>query len=784
MKLRSAGAVLTVVATASLAAGAGGASVAGRAPDSVVRLTAQVTTDRGWQRVSFAGVSLRVPGSWPVINLARHPRACPQLNVHAVYLGKPGPDPACAADLQGRTTAVTLQRVAAAGPDLRQATRATVLGGRPGRTNPDAAVTHSIVDILPSADVEVSLSYGSSAKLARSIESTIKVSRRARPGALTRRDVLRPAAIRPAAAQGLVQGRGFDTCAAPSTATMKRWRASSFQAVGIYIGGVNRACSQANLSSAWISTIQSQGWHYFPFYVGLQAPCVAAEGDATINPATAGAQGKSAADDAVTQATDLGIPAGTPIIFDMEAYRGGCGSTVTTFLSAWDTELAARGYVAGVYESFSNISDLAGAASRITEPAVIHYADWDGDATTNSSYMPASLWTGHSRIHQYQGGHNENHGGATLNIDDDQLNVVLGGSGGGTATGQRRPAFRIATAINSNGSAEWFARATSGALRHNYQHPVGSSTWSATRAVGNSPADLVANPAVASDANGALTLVAQTSAGKIIHAWQHDGSPNDWEWSGAVGSGTAPSPSAAGPAAIRAPDGDVAVFVTTASGAVSTTSQDSPNDNTAWTAWTAIGGNCASPPVPLVTIHKTLEVFCRTTSGTLAVAADGQGGWQGWQTVTGGPGGVTGTPAVTTAAGGQTEVVVRATGAKLGYAWQPAAGGAWSWGTSPGGATRIKNSPSAVPWPGAGGGIAVFGQRSNGQLGYVVQQGAGAAGWGPWTPLSTHMYGSPTAWLNASGSPEVAVLDKQLKVSVSTWSGSSWSPWTSLGGGY
>jgi hypothetical protein len=783
MRFRSAGAVLAVVASASLAAGPAGAAVSAsdRAPDSAVHLVAHATTDQGWRRVSFDGVSLRVPGSWPVINLARHPRACPRLNVHAVYLGQPGPDPTCPADLQGRTTAVTLQRVATAGPDLRQATRATVLGGRTARTNPDATVTHSIVDILPSADVEVSLSYGTSATLARSIESTIKVSRQARPGALARGGALRPAAISPAAAQGLVQGPGFDTCAAPSAATMKDWRASRYQAVGIYIGGVNRACSQANLSSAWISTIQGQGWHYFPFYVGLQAPCVAGQDDATINPATAGAQGTAAANDAVTQATDLGIPAGTPIIFDMEAYRGGCGATVTTFLSGWDTELAARGYVAGVYESFSNVSDLVGAASKITEPAVIHYADWDGHATTSSSYMPATRWTGHSRIHQYQGGHNETHGGATLNVDNDQLNVVLGGSG--TATGQRRPAFRIATAINSNGSAEWFARATSGALRHNYQHPIGSATWSATRTVGNSPTDLVANPAVTADANGDLTLVAQTKAGQLVHAWQQDGAPNGWQWSGAVGSGTAPSPSGAGPAAIRAPDGDVAVFVTTPGGTVSTTSQEAPNDNTAWTAWAAIGGTCASPPVPVVTSRKTLEVFCRTTRGTLAVAADGQGGWQGWQTVAGGPGGVTGTPAVTSAAGGQTEVVVRAAGGKLGYAWQPAAGGAWSWGGSPGGTTTIKNSPSAVPWP-AGGGIAVFAQRSNGQLGYVVQQGGGAAGWGPWTPLSTHMFGSPTAWVNADGSPEVVVLDKQLQVSVSTWSGSSWSPWTSLGGGY
>jgi hypothetical protein len=777
MRFRGAGAGLAVVASGSLLMGAAALGVE-RSPGVTVRLAAQTSADSGWRRVGFAGVSVRVPRSWPVVDLARRRRACPRLDRHAVYLGTAGPDAVCPADLQGRTTTVTIERVNIAGPDLRQATRATALGGRAGRTNPDAGVTHTIIAIVPSADAEVSLSYGAGPGLARSIESTIRVSPRARAASAASADALRPAAIRPAAAQGVVQGPGFDTCAAPSAATMKDWRGSGYQAVGVYIGGVNRACSQANLTAGWIKTIQGQGWHYFPFYVGLQAPCVAAPGDATINAVTAGAQGTAAADDAATQATDLGIPASTPIIYDMEAYRGGCGSTVTAFLSAWDGELRARDYVPGVYESFSNISDLVSAAGQMTEPAVIHYADWDGQATTSSPYMPSSMWTGHTRIHQYQGGHDETHGGATLNIDNDQLNVTLGGSD--PMTWQRRPAFRIAAAINSNGSAEWFARTASGTLQHNYQHPVGSSTWSATRAVGDSPGDLTASPAVTADADGSLTLFAQTTGGQIVHAWQQDGAPNDWAWDGTAGRGTAPSPSAAGPAAIRAPGGEVAVFVTTAAGIVSTTSQDAPDDNTGWTAWTAIGGDCASSPVPFVTSRGTLELFCRTAVGTVAVDVLHQDSWQGWQTVTGGPADVTGTPAVASAASGQTEVVVAAAGGTLGYAWQPAAGGSWSWGSSPGGTTTIKNSPAAVPWP--GGGVGVFAQRSDGQLGYVVQQGGGAAGWGTWRPLGTHLLGSPAAWVNAGGDPEVAVLDKQLQISVSAWSGSSWTAWTSLGG--
>jgi hypothetical protein len=741
-----------------------------------------------WRTVAFDGVSLKVPASWPVINLARHPLACPRLDVHAVYLGTPGPDPACPASLQGKTTTVTMRRVDSGGPDLRQATRATVVGGRAAATNTDAAVTHTIVDILPPAGVEVSLSYGSSGELARSIQRTIRISRRARPSHLAA-----PAVITPAAAQGVVQGRGFDTCAAPSAATMKSWLASPYRAIGIYIGGVNRGCAQANLTPDWIKTIQGQGWHYFPFYVGLQAPCVAAVGDATISAAGAAVQGKAAADDAVTQAADLGIPAGTPMIYDMEGYRGGCGSAVTTFLSAWDRELHARGYVAGVYESFSNVGDLISASGQITEPDVLHYADWDGRATTSSPYLPARWWTNHERIHQYQGGHNEIYNGASVNIDNDELDVTLSGT---PTVVRRRPRFRVTAAINSNGSAEWFAKAVNHTLRHNYQHPVGSADWSATRAVGNSPAGLVSNPAVTADADGSLTLFARTSAGQVVNAWQQAGAPNDWLWNGAVGGGKPPGTATASPGAIQAPGGDVAVFTATASGTVVTTQQDSPSDNTGWSAWTSIGGDCASSPVPFVDAAKTLEVFCRTGSGALAVDVFGPSAWRGWHPVDGGPSGLTGTPAAVSGSGGQTEVFTAASGG-LAYAGQSSVTGSWTWGGSPAGDVQIKNSPTAVAWP--GGGVGVLAQQANGELGYAVQQGGaaadggaadsgaadgGAAGWGDWTPLGAHMFGSPTAWANAGGDPEVAILNKRLKIAVSTFSAGAWSRWTRLGGGY
>src|SRR6266851_1988530 len=367
----------------------------------------------GWQQVAYAGVTLRVPASWPVVDLAANPMTCPLLDVHTVYLGQPGPDPACpAAGLAGKTEAVQIMPLNPVSPDALAATQPVVLGGTQARTNPDPGTTHTIIDVFPAADREVTLSYGTDHAVIAQVQSSIQVGANVQAQAGPA-----PAAAAPAAtAQGVYQGGGFDACAAPASGTMNAWLASPYRAIGVYIGGINRACAQANLTGSWITTIQGQGWHYFPLYPGLQASCGPA-GNATIDPANAASEGTSAAADAVTQAQNLGIPASTPIVYDMEAYSG-CASEVITYLSAWDSELHALGYAAGVYESFSDVSDLINANGSMTEPDIIDYAAWDGVATTNSSYLTSSMWTSHQRIHQYAGGHSETWGGQTINIDN------------------------------------------------------------------------------------------------------------------------------------------------------------------------------------------------------------------------------------------------------------------------------------------------------------------------------------------------------------------------------
>src|SRR5215471_17711573 len=74
-----------------------------------------------------------------------------------------------------------------------------------------------------------------------------------------------------AAARGSVfTGYAFDACNAPGNDALTAWLASPYRALGIYIGGVNRACSNARLSADWAAAAVSTGWSLIPLYVGLQ----------------------------------------------------------------------------------------------------------------------------------------------------------------------------------------------------------------------------------------------------------------------------------------------------------------------------------------------------------------------------------------------------------------------------------------------------------------------------------------------------------------------------------
>jgi hypothetical protein len=250
-----------------------------------------------------------------------------------------------------------------------------------------------------------------------------------------------PRADATASAGSAFTGLGFDACTAPSSRSMSAWGASSpYAAIGVYIGGSNRGCSQPNLTASWVSAQTAAGWHLIPTYVGLQAPTSSCGSCAKLSASQATAQGAAAASDAIAQASAVGMGPGSPIYFDMESYSRTSSATAATlaFLEAWTEKLHSLSYVSGVYSSgASGIADLADqVGSGYVLPDHLWFANWNGRATTVDPYVPADAWTQHQRIHQYRGGHDESYGGVTINIDNNYVDAATVGTAAPSAANE------------------------------------------------------------------------------------------------------------------------------------------------------------------------------------------------------------------------------------------------------------------------------------------------------------------------------------------------------------
>ena len=235
-------------------------------------------------------------------------------------------------------------------------------------------------------------------------------------------------------------GKAFDTCSAPAVDTMSAWRSSPYGAIGVYVGGINRGCAQPHLTADWVDAVHLQGWHLLPVYVGLQAPCAkTAAGKPfahriSTNGTTAANQGTSAASDAVAAMQSLGLSAGNPVYLDMESWpigKAACTASVMAFADAWTAGLHSAGYHSGFYSSANTgVAALVAQIQRQSQfhaPDAVWFGRWDGKAVTVDPAIPSTMWTGHRRIKQYAGPHDENHGGKKLNIDSDVVDGPVTG---------------------------------------------------------------------------------------------------------------------------------------------------------------------------------------------------------------------------------------------------------------------------------------------------------------------------------------------------------------------
>ncbi|MDQ6607852.1 MAG: DUF1906 domain-containing protein [Actinomycetota bacterium] len=375
------------------------------------------------RHLQYHGYRIAVPAGWPVYDLGSDPTVCVRFNRHAVYLGRPSSAQRCPAHAVGRTEAILVEpliaRAAATAPSANPVPALT--GGSAARLAlPARGVIVTATWARHPQTVERALGRHS---LPTSPASTAPAARSAVESRAPRRGA--------ASAAVVFTGLGFDVCSAPSPSTMRAWRASPYHAVGIYLGGIDSACAQPNLTAAWVSQETAAGWHLIPTYVGLQAPTNSC-GCKGIVPGKASAEGTVAAQDAIVRAQGLGIGSRNPIYYDMEAFplSASNNAAVLAFLAAWTSELHAGGYLSGVYSSSnSGISLLAAhTGTSFVEPDDIWVANWNGRQSTSDPNLPSADWAAHQRLHQYLGGHNATYGGATLDIDSDYLDGATAGA--------------------------------------------------------------------------------------------------------------------------------------------------------------------------------------------------------------------------------------------------------------------------------------------------------------------------------------------------------------------
>jgi hypothetical protein len=719
---------LAVAAVLLAAAGdwPGTAAASPASPATLARTAVAAHRAGPLKQVYYRGYWFRVPGSWPVIRVTRRQHACVRFDLHAIYLGRPGANQSCPSWLVGTTEALVVQPAATT---LVRRTIENPVANQITATAPGILVTATF-DVNPTVIYRIL----ASARLAAPVIVAANPARLAAamtlagPGRAGAADVVsasqgpaRPALVFGAGAASLPAtvanriGLGFDVCAAPSARFMSAWlRYSRYRAVGIYIGGADRACDQQNLTAGWVRREAAAGWRFIPMYVGPQASF----GQLT-DPVR---QGTAAAADAAQQAQRLTFGQQTPIYYDMEAYGPAARGRTLRFLSAWTRELHRLGYLSGVYSSSSSgVSDLARDYDRthFAHPDVIYDALWNGAQNAGDPAYRQTDWPGHRRLHQFSGNVLQTFGGDTMDIDQDYLNVALTADGGTgqSAAGASQPDGATGVFYRGRGNHLWEDRRTAAGLWSKINLGGRLSSAPSVVQVGKSGLAVFYR-----DRTGRLTVV-RRSAGRWL-------APQALAMMGVIGGG---------PRAVAQTNGVIDVFW---SGNYDRHLWHGEfNPGRGWSGPQRLQGSLASWPYPVESASGVVQVFWEGTDGRLWRVVRGVGAaWTPPQALGMAPMG--GPPHALQLPSGETDVFWRGKIPHSIWYAQISAGQRVS------GPRNLGGEVSGAPWPVlAAGAEAVLFRGPNGQLWQILRTG------GTWDAPSrvTAVGGLTSAPVAASG---------------------------------
>jgi glycoside hydrolase-like protein len=750
---------------------------------------AAAASQAGMKQLHYRGYTFEVPRSWAVIREARHPDSCVRFDEHVIYLGTPGSNQSCPSWLFGTTEALIIEpgpasagRTSVENPVSREI---TVTAPRISITatfdaNPNVLYTILAGAGLPAPQIQppnpaiLDVAEGKAAPVITTPAQVVAAASTAPPAALpsattasattasaamtasatapvaataeTESENLAPAAAVPVLSPELpsrianFHGMGFDSCAAPSSAAMAAWKKHSpYGAVGIYVGGSDRACGQGNLTAAWVRREASAGWRFFPMYAGPQAAFGELKAPAR--------QGTKAAADAVTQAQKLGFGRRTPLYYDMESYPAKTTGVALRFLSAWTTALHRLGYRSGVYSSSSSgVADLAQQYSkkRYVMPDTIFDALWNGSANVRDKVYKAKSWPLDHRMHQYSGNDTQTFGGFKIDVDKDFLDIGLAIPGG---TIQPAPAVQSSSVFYE------------GSDHHLWRKPrMADGTWGTAIDMGgelSSPPSVVTVDTSTTEVfyrgrSGDLWLVKRTGSG-----WQRG---TDISLMGELGTG---------PQAVAQPDGVVDVFWKGSHDDHLWHGQYDPGRG--WSGPQRLGGDLASAPAPVENKNGGIQVLWEGTGPSRAlwhVSRHLGGSWTKPASLGMGPLG--GPPRATALPSGAAQVVWRGSTAPHHV---------WSAFLVPGrraaGPRDLGGSVSGTPWPEAAGGtVRVFFRGTDSRMWQLTYRTDGR--WHPPARLALGKLGSAPFGAGGTGSGPFEVF----------WQGTGGALWAASDAGH
>ena len=257
---------------------------------------------------------------------------------------------------------------------------------------------------------------------------------------------LSPAQASNVVTPGSFTGYGFDQCTAPTQESMDAWLTGSpYWAVGIYISGDSRGCREAAQPQPGLGghpagqRLAAAADHPGPAgVVHHPRPLPASRcGSTRTRPTPTPRPARRAAPRPPRPSRSRRATASPP------AARSGTTSrpstSPATAAASRRSASCPRGPRSCTTSATCPGSTPAGRPgitmldnARVNRPGVfampdqLWIADWNGRADVTSAYVRSDGWLPHRRVHQYRGGHDETHGGVTINIDNNFLDLGAG----------------------------------------------------------------------------------------------------------------------------------------------------------------------------------------------------------------------------------------------------------------------------------------------------------------------------------------------------------------------